>query len=145
MNRAVRQLCARFVLLAVMGLNGSAAALPVKVLLVVAHPDDEYNFAATTYRIARELGGAIDEVVITDGEGGYRYSLLAEKIYGVQLTREDVGRTRLPAIRRQETIRAGRILSIRHHYFLNQKDQDFTLDPQPALDRVWDKRLNTAS
>jgi hypothetical protein len=27
-----------------------------KVLIVVAHPDDEYAFAATTYRLSRETG-----------------------------------------------------------------------------------------
>ena len=29
---------------------------PPRVLLVVAHPDDEYAFAATAYRIGKELG-----------------------------------------------------------------------------------------
>jgi N-acetylglucosamine malate deacetylase 2 len=128
-------------LLFALALQGSAAIRPAKVLLVVAHPDDEYNFAATTYRIARELGGAVDEVVITDGEGGYRYALLAEKIYGLPLTSEHVGRTHLPVIRRQETLRAGRILGIRHHYFLNQKDQAFTLDATSTLNSAWDIRL----
>jgi LmbE family N-acetylglucosaminyl deacetylase len=118
----------------------SAIAHPPKVLLVVAHPDDEYNFAATTYRIARELGGTVDEVVITNGEGGYRYSSLAEKIYGLQLTREEVGRSHLPAIRKQESLRAGRILGIRRHYFLNQKDQQFTVDAE-AANGAWNVRL----
>jgi hypothetical protein len=49
-----------------------------KALLVVAHPDDEYAFAATAYRFVRELGGVAGQVVITNGEGGYRYSALAE-------------------------------------------------------------------
>jgi hypothetical protein len=68
----------------------------LKVLAVVAHPDDEYAFAATTYRIARELGGIVDQVVITNGEAGYRYSVLAEQIYGLQLTDEKIGRANLP-------------------------------------------------
>jgi LmbE family N-acetylglucosaminyl deacetylase len=46
-----------------------ASAGQPKVLLVVAHPDDEYTFAATVYRVAKELGGAVDEVIITDGAG----------------------------------------------------------------------------
>jgi N-acetylglucosamine malate deacetylase 2 len=120
-----------------------AMAHPPKVLLVVAHPDDEYNFAATTYRIAGELGGTVDEVVITNGEGGYRYSSLAEKIYGLQLTREEVGRSHLPAIRKQESLRAGRILGIRHHYFLNQKDQQFTVDAE-ATNGAWNVRFVSA-
>lgn len=115
----------------------SAQIRPPKVLLVVAHPDDDYNFAATTYCIARELRGTVDEVVITNGEGGYRYSLLAEKIYGVHLTQEAAAHAHLPAIRREEAIRAGRILGIRHIDFLSQKDEGFTLDPQESMNGVW--------
>jgi len=118
-----------------------AHARPPKLLIVVAHPDDDYNFAATTYCLSRELGGTVDEVVVTNGEGGYRYSLLAEKIYGLQLTREDVGRSHLPAIRKQETIRAGRILGIRRNYFLNQKDEGFTLDAKEPTNGIWNVRL----
>jgi hypothetical protein len=40
---------------------------PGKTLLIVAHPDDEYYFAATVYRIAVQLGGRGDELIITDG------------------------------------------------------------------------------
>lgn len=145
MRRTRLCFCAQsLALLTVLSLSCSAATRPPRVLLVVAHPDDEYNFAATTYRMARELGGAVDEVVITDGEGGYRYSLLAEKIYGVHLTSEEAGREHLPAIRRQETLRAGRILGVRHHYFLNQKDQNFTLDPSLALNGAWDTKQISA-
>ena len=57
-----------------------------KVLMVVAHPDDEYTFAATSCRIVQEMGGHVDQVVITDGAGGHRYSHAAESIYGLQLT-----------------------------------------------------------
>jgi N-acetylglucosamine malate deacetylase 2 len=78
-----------------------------KVLLIVAHPDDEYTFAATVYRITKELQGTVDQVVITNGEGGYRYSQLAESVYGIDLTREGAGRAKLPAIRKRETLAAG--------------------------------------
>jgi N-acetylglucosamine malate deacetylase 2 len=107
-----------------------------KVLLIVAHPDDEYTFAATVYRITKELQGTVDQVVITNGEGGYRYSQLAESVYGIDLTREGAGRAKLPAIRKRETLAAGRILGIRDHYFLAQKDGGYTLDPDEAL-RDW--------
>lgn len=140
MRRAQLRFWVRLALLAALALPGSGALRPANVLIVVAHPDDEYNFAATTYRIARELGGVVDKVVITDGEGGYRYSVLAEKIYGVRLTSEELGRAHLPSIRKQETLRAGRILGIRHHYFLNQKEQSFTLDANSALNRAWDTK-----
>ena len=57
-----------------------------KLLIVVAHPDDEYMFAATTYRLVRELHWVADQVVITNGESGYRYASLAEAIYGTRST-----------------------------------------------------------
>jgi LmbE family N-acetylglucosaminyl deacetylase len=121
----------------------SAASLDgeerLKVLAVVAHPDDEYAFSATTYRIARELGGIVDQVVISNGEAGYRYSVLAEQIYGLHLTDEKVGRENLPEIRKQESLAAGRILGIRQHHFLDQKDAAFTLDAEDAA-RTWDKK-----
>ena len=103
-----------------------------KLLIVAAHPDDEYAFAATTYRLARELGWAADHVVITNGEAGYRYSALAEAIYGVGLTDERDGRSRLPAIRKRETLAAGKVLGIRRHYFLDQRDSGFATDAATA-------------
>jgi LmbE family N-acetylglucosaminyl deacetylase len=118
--------------------SGAVKETP-KVLIVVAHPDDEYTFAATIYRITHELNGIVDQVVITNGEAGYRYSQLAESVYGFQLTKEDVGRAHLPAIRKEETLRAGKILGIRNHYFLDQKDARFTLDGDEALSRLWDR------
>jgi LmbE family N-acetylglucosaminyl deacetylase len=109
-----------------------------KILLVVAHPDDEYAFAATIYRVARELGGTVDQIVITDGGGGYRYSTLAEKIYGVALAPQDKGTPNLVRIRREETLAAGRILGIGNHLFLEQKDAGFTLDPDEGMKKLWD-------
>jgi len=44
--------------------------------------------------------------VITNGEGGYRYSLLAEPVYGVALTDEAVGRAALPEIRKRGLLTA---------------------------------------
>ena len=69
--------------------------VPTKVLIVVAHPDDEYYFAATTYRIAVELHGIVDALVITNGEGGFHYSTLAEPFYQKPLTNEAVGQNAL--------------------------------------------------
>jgi LmbE family N-acetylglucosaminyl deacetylase len=110
-----------------------------RVLLVVAHPDDEYTFAATTYRIAKELHGSVDQVVITDGAAGYRYSQLAEVFYGSGLTDKRTAQSRLPEIRRKETLAAGRILGIGQHYFLDQPDTGFTLSAQDSL-HAWDTR-----
>jgi N-acetylglucosamine malate deacetylase 2 len=111
---------------------------PGKTLIVVAHPDDEYYFAATVYRMAVQLRGTVDELVITNGEGGFHYSTLAEPFYGETLATEESGRKELPAIRREETLRAGRILGIRDHFFLEQKDQVFTTDRDSGLKHLWD-------
>jgi LmbE family N-acetylglucosaminyl deacetylase len=112
---------------------------PRKLLMVVAHPDDEYAFAATTYRLVRELGWAADQVIVTNGEAGYRYSSLAEAVYGVALSRESDGRAHLPAIRKEEAVRAGKILGIRRHYFLDQKDSGFATDAASADSSNWDR------
>lgn len=122
-----------------MGEVPTSPAAPPKVLLVVAHPDDEYYAAATIYRIASELGGTVDQVVITNGEAGFHYAQLAEKFYGVSLTAERDGRAHLPTIRKEETRRAGRILGIRNHYFLDEQDNRFGLDAEEALSQVWNR------
>ena len=116
----------------------AGAQVPGKTLIVVAHPDDEYYCAATVYRIAVQLGGVVDELVITNGEGGYRYSSLAEARDGKALTDEATGRKELPAIRKQEALNAGKILGIRNHYFLDQKDEKFTTDIGEGLTHLWD-------
>jgi len=114
---------------------------PVRVLLVVAHPDDEYEVAGTIYRISKELFGIVDQVIITDGEAGYRYSSLAVPYYGIDLTNEAVGRARLPGIRKEEARRAGRILGIQHQWFLNEKDDHFTINAGEALHRWHEQRI----
>ena len=120
------------------------AAWP-KALLVMAHPDDEYALAATAYRITREIGGVADHVVVTNGEGGYRYASLAETVYGIAIARERDGRSNLPAIRKRETIDAGRILGIRNHHFLDQTDSGFARRCADASCSDWDEpRIRTA-
>lgn len=118
-------------------LSAQPAVNPVKVLLVTAHPDDETLLAVTTYKITHELGGIVDQVVITNGEGGYSYSLLSEPIYNLKLATEAVGREKLPEIRKQELLDAGKILGIRNHCFLDQKDAKFGLDIREPLDTTW--------
>lgn len=94
-----------------------AETAPRKLLIVVAHPDDEYAFAATTYRLVRECGWTADQVVITNGESGYRYAALAETFYGVSLAATGEGRANLSEIRKKEARNAGRILGIREFFF----------------------------
>jgi len=117
----------------------TAGNIRPKLLIVVAHPDDEYMFAATTYRLVRELGWIADQVVITNGEAGYRYAALAETVYGTKLVQEDEGRAHLPAIRKEEVLRAGKILGVRKHYFLDQRDSGFTTNAAEADASHWDR------
>jgi LmbE family N-acetylglucosaminyl deacetylase len=122
----------------------AVAQSPGNTLLVVAHPDDEYYFAATIYRMATQLHGRVDELIITDGEGGFRYSTLAEPYYKKSLTVEAVGREDLPAIRREEALNAGKVLGIRRHFFLNQKDDNFTTDEEDGQKHGWNSALITS-
>jgi LmbE family N-acetylglucosaminyl deacetylase len=98
-------------------------------LLVVAHPDDESECAAILYRITHELGGAVDQVVVTNGEAGTQFSAPAQAYYGLSFGQEPAGRKRLARLRRKEALRAAQILGIRHNYFFEQKDTGFTFDP----------------
>lgn len=118
-----------------------------RVLIVTAHPDDESGFAATVYKITHELGGAVDLAVITNGEAGYKYSLLAEPYYHVKLTDEATGRKYLPTIRKKELMAAGDIIGIGKYYFFDQQDNHYTLDVDTVFKEVWNvdlvkKRLN---
>jgi hypothetical protein len=112
----------------------------IHALLVVAHPDDEYEMAGTIYHLAKELSGTVDQLIITDGEAGFRYSSLAERYYGLKLTDEADGRKELPRIRREEAHRSARVLGIEHQWFLNEKDDHFTLDADEVLKNSWNRK-----
>lgn len=116
-----------------------ARAAASRLLIVVAHPDDEYAFAATTYRLTHELGWTADQVIITDGESGFRYSALAEAVYGKALANEHDGRTNLPAIRKEEAKRAGKLIGVERHYFLDQRDLGFATERSSADYTNWDR------
>lgn len=118
-------------------INAQQKTNPSKVLVVVAHPDDETSMAATIYKITHEQGGIVDEAVITNGEAGYKYSLLAEDHYKIKLTNEKIGRENLPNIRKKELQNAGKIIGIRNFYFLDQKDAHYGLDEREPLDTTW--------
>lgn len=107
------------------------------VLIVIAHPDDEAACAATIYKITKELNGTADIALITNGEGGYKYSTLAEKYYNLELTDEKIGRENLPRIRKTELMNAGKIIGIRNYFFLEQQDRKYTTDERDPLDTVW--------
>ncbi len=108
-----------------------------KVLVVTAHPDDETGMAAVIYKVTHELNGTVDQCVITNGEGGYKYSTLAEAYYNLELTNEKVGRENLPRIRKQELVNAGKIIGMNNIYFMDQKDAHYGLDEREPLDTTW--------
>jgi LmbE family N-acetylglucosaminyl deacetylase len=108
------------------------------VLMVTAHPDDDAMFAASVYKITHTLNGAVDLALITDGSGGFRYSQLAEPIYGLDLTDEEVARQYLPAIRKRELMAGGAIVGVRNYFFLDQYDNAYTENTDTILSYVWD-------
>ncbi len=108
------------------------------VLIVTAHPDDDAMFAATVYKITHTLGGSVDLALITDGSGGFRYSQLAEPIYGLKLTDEEVARQHLPAIRKRELMAGGQIVGVRNYFFLDELDHFYTENVDTVLNHVWD-------
>ncbi len=108
------------------------------VLIVVAHPDDDAMFAAAVYKITHSLAGSVDLALVTDGSGGFRYSQLAEPIYGIKLTDETIARQYLPAIRKRELMAGGKIVGIRNYFFLDQLDHQYTENTDTVLSHVWD-------
>ncbi|RKH18052.1 PIG-L family deacetylase [Corallococcus sp. CA047B] len=113
-------------------------APPPRLLLVTAHPDDETMFAGAVFQATHALGAEADLVVLTNGEGGFRYATLAESLYRLRLTDEAVGRAHLPAIRKQELLGAARILGLRDCIFLEQPDTGYSLAPDALTPEGWD-------
>jgi LmbE family N-acetylglucosaminyl deacetylase len=109
----------------------------IKVLIVIAHPDDETGCAATVYKLTHDYKAKVDLVCITNGEGGYKYSTLGNEFYGLELTNPEIGRQYLPAIRKRELMSAGKILGIRNFFFLDQLDEKYGLNPKAPLDTFW--------
>lgn len=104
-----------------------------RILAVIAHPDDESAFAGAVFASTIEHGSAVDVLCITNGEGGFKYSTLAERIYGKELTQELVGRAELPAIREAELTRALRWLGVRRLLLLLQTDHRYTTDLEEVM------------
>lgn len=127
------------VLILVLGFCVSYAnALGPKILIVTAHPDDETAFAATIYKVTHDLNGIADILLVTNGEGGYKYSTLAEEVYHRSLTNEAEGRKSLPTIRKKELMSGGSYIGLRDYHFMDEQDTGFTLNPDSVLNIVWD-------
>jgi len=112
-----------------------------RVLAVIAHPDDETAFAGSLYVAARHLKGRCEVLVVTNGEGGFKYSGLAESLYALNLTDEKVGRARLPKLRRYEMSQSALILGISRLEMLGERDHRYTTDVDEVLGpdaHAWD-------
>jgi len=99
-----------------------------KILLVTAHPDDDALYSATVFKTTHLLNGAVDLALMTNGEGGYRYSTLGNFIYDRQLDKEEVGREFLPGIRKRELMAGGKIVGLRNYFFFDQVDDEYSED-----------------
>ncbi|NND72710.1 MAG: PIG-L family deacetylase [Rhodothermales bacterium] len=119
--------------------NAAAQLLDgTEVLIVTAHPDDEALFGGIVYRLTKELGAKVDLAVVTDGAGGYKYSVLAEPLYGLNLTDPAIAREYLPGIRKRELMSGGKYIGLRNYYFFDQPDTGYTLFADSILSDVWD-------
>lgn len=120
-------------------LTASVIAQSPKILVVIAHPDDETGFSVTMFKITHELKGIVDMAVMTDGGGGFADAQLGAVYYNLDLTDSIVARTHLPMLRKQEILNAGKIMGVRNIYFMEQPDDWYSTDPIPYISgKNWD-------
>ncbi|MEZ6015961.1 MAG: PIG-L family deacetylase [Planctomycetota bacterium] len=121
--------------------GASLHATAPRVLVVIAHPDDELAFAGVLFKTARHLGGVCEVLTITDGQGGFKYATLGAALHGLDLTDEALGRRELPRLRFEEQLEAAQLLGLRALHYLGQKDHRYTTDLAEVLGedaQVWD-------
>jgi LmbE family N-acetylglucosaminyl deacetylase len=110
------------------------------VLVVIAHPDDETLFAGFIHALAHKVHAVVDLVCVTNGEGGFRHSTIAEYLYdGLQLSKESIAREHLPRIRQHELLASGRVLGVRKFFFLDQLDWKYDRNVDVVFAEQWDK------
>jgi N-acetylglucosamine malate deacetylase 2 len=115
--------------------------MPMRTLIVSAHPDDETMFPVMVFKLVRELGGTADLALITDGGGGNN-GMVASRYYGMNLLDSAVARRTLPGIRKKELMKAGEVMGIQNFFFFDQTDDYFSTDPAPYLSgRRWNTEL----
>ena len=115
-----------------------------RILAVIAHPDDESAFAGALFASAVEHGSLVDVICVTNGEGGFKYSTLAQREHGLDLTQEEVGREHLPRIREEELTRALGWLGVHDLLMLGEQDHRYTTDLGEVLiesEGPWDLEL----
>lgn len=121
--------------------SGQSLKMPVHVLLVGARPGDEIAFSGTVYKLTHLLHCKADLVLMTNGEGDYKYATLAESIYHQNLTNGSKSRDYLSAIHKKEELTAGTILGIRNYYFLDQPDEHKASSINDLFHTEWDTSL----
>ncbi|UJR33739.1 hypothetical protein I4U23_021166 [Adineta vaga] len=115
-------------------------SLPLAVLVIIAHPDDETLFAGFLHALTQKIHAIVDLVCVTNGEGGYRHSAPSAYLYdNLELSREIIGRQHLPRIRKQELLASGRILGIRKYFFYDQIDLKYDRNVDVVFTEQWNK------
>lgn len=108
-----------------------------KILLVTAHPDDDAIYSTTVFKTTHLLDGVVDLAIMTNGEGGYKYSTLGNFIYNRELDKEEVGRDYLPGIRKSELMAGGEIVGMRNYFFFDQVDDEYSQNIERPMQN-WD-------
>lgn len=135
----MKKLCLLIFVLSVIKVSAQDSTLNYqpKILLITAHPDDDALFSATVWKTTKLLDGIVDLALMTNGEGGYKYSTLGNYVYGKDLDEEAVGRDYLPGIRKKELMAGGDVVGIRNYFFFDQQDFYYTQDIEETLEK-WD-------
>lgn len=115
--------------------------MPVNILLVGARPGDEIAYSGTVYKLTHLLHCHADLVLMTNGEGDYKYATLADPIYHRDLTNGTQSKDYLSAIHKKEELEAGSILGIRNYYFLDQPDDHKAASISQLFQTEWDTSL----
>lgn len=133
----MKKLCLLIFVLSVIKVSAQDSTLNYqpKILLITAHPDDDALFSATVWKTTKLLGGTVDLALMTNGEGGYKYSTLGNYVYGKDLDEEEVGRDYLPGIRKKELMAGGDVVGIRNYFFFDQQDFYYTQDIEETLEK----------
>jgi N-acetylglucosamine malate deacetylase 2 len=96
--------------------------------------------AGTIYHLAKELLGTVDQLIITDGEAGFRLFFVCRALLRLEISGRSRWARELPRVRREEAHRSAHVLGVEHQWFLNEKDDHFTLDAYEVLENSWNRK-----